>query len=269
VGALAVTGQSTAESTVYHLQNQELSARPAFAGGSFAEATSRNNRGHVAGSCLLADGQIAAAWRGGPGQALGQLGGGFSQVLGLNDFGALVGTSLLPPTASAPQNLGTGPNQMVAATTPAYFNEYERAFIIASGRFRNLNDAYPRTGWIYLAATAVGNAGDIVGTMLSAGKIRGFVITPTTSIIPAVYGAFNRTPAVYAAGEPVGLEVFTNVRGYEVRVNAGGLIGDTLDEIPYQVSLHGLPAGTHAVDIQLRDAQRRIRATWKGSVQVQ
>lgn len=267
-GALVVTGQSPEASTVVVLQNGASRGLEPFNGASFPEAGAANNLGDVAGSCQLQDAQIATRWRQGTAAPLGQLGGGFSQALGMNDFDAVVGASLLPPTASAPQNLGRGDNRMVPARTPAYFNEYDRAFLAQGGTLRDLNAVAGRSGWTYLTAAAVNNPGDIAGTALVNGQLRGFLLSRTSPPAPALVAAFSRPGGAYPAGEVAVVEAFPNQRGFGVRVLVAGKARTTLSRAPYQADLGMMTPGSHAVAVQLVDRSNRVRATWNGTLTV-
>ena len=140
---------------------------PAGYDGGQAHAISEN--GLVAGSDFKSDGTLsgqthAALWKNGQAFDLGTLGGKNSTAYGVNSAGVVVG--------EADRNLV---NQLQST-----------AFVYENGA---MYDLFAGTGWSGGSASAINDAGQIVGTGLYNGAIRAFLATPVAAQTPEP-GAF-------------------------------------------------------------------------------
>lgn len=112
------------------------------------------------------DWETAALWNAdGTVTNLGTLGGIVAEAYGMNDFGVVVGGSVLA-------------------------NGENRAFLWRNGVMHDLNDlVQPASGWILLTAQDVNDNGWVVGQGLRNGALRAFVAVPDCSGGFQVYGA--------------------------------------------------------------------------------
>ena len=144
---------------------------PAGYDGGQAHAISEN--GLVAGSDFKSDGTLsgqthAALWKNGQAFDLGTLGGKNSTAYGVNSAGVVVG--------EADRNLV---NQLQST-----------AFVYENGA---MHDLFAGTGWSGGSASAINDAGEIVGVGIHNGQIHAFLAIPAATPEP---GAF----ALFAAG---------------------------------------------------------------------
>ena len=176
-------------------------------GGTTSTASSINDSGQVVGSSATRDGRFASfLWQNGIMSDLGTLGGIWSYASATNDSGHVVGSAV---TADGVQRaflwqdgvmndlgtLGQGSSasdinasgQVVGA---AFINEEGecwtcRAFLWQNGVMTDLNAVLPSgSGWVLEFATAINNAGQIVGWGLLNGETRAFLLTPLVTPTP-------------------------------------------------------------------------------------
>ena len=114
---------------------------PANSGWVLEVATAINQSGHIVGLGTLVGSQRAFLWRDGQVTDLGTLGGTFSQALGINDVGQVVGCSAIANSAA------------------------RHAFLWQNGTMTDLNSLIPTdSGWALECAAAINDAGQIVGS---------------------------------------------------------------------------------------------------------
>jgi uncharacterized membrane protein len=234
---------------------------PQAPGGSMAEAVRVNNRNQVIGSVVLSDErEQAALWERGQLTILGDLGGGFSQALGINHFNQIVGISHIPSPASV-----TVPTDGSNAIT--FANEPERAFFCSSpgNPLVDLNTLIPSTSrWILLAATAINDRGQIVGYGLidkATGTQarptyapRGFILNPRTAQLPAQTLQLSLPESAEVEGvrndEPVRLAAHANHAVAKIRISVNGQVVQTITGGPYVYEFAQSVFGTHRVKIE-------------------
>ena len=128
--------------------------------GDSSQATGINNKGQVVGFSTTATHETHAfLWQHGTMTDLGTLGGSFSQASGINDFGQVVGQS-----TAVPNNPGL-----------------TVGFLWQNGTMTDLNALIdplipPNSGWLLARATAVNNAGQIVGVGRHNGQVKAFLL---------------------------------------------------------------------------------------------
>ena len=160
--------------------------------GSGANAIS--DSGIVAGLISKSDGTLsgvyhAALWQNGQALDLGTLGGKYSTAYGVNSAGVVVG--------EADRNLV---NQLQST-----------AFVYENGV---MYDLFAGTGWSGGSASAINDAGQIVGTGVYNGAIRAFLATPVAVPEPGAWTGFSagRVVAWLAAAPPETLMPNRSVR---------------------------------------------------------
>jgi uncharacterized membrane protein len=242
---------------------------PHAPGGSMAEALRVNNRNQIIGSVVLSDErEQAALWEGGQLTILGDLGGGFSQALGINHFNQIVGISHIP----SPQSV-TVPTDGSNAIT--FANEADRAFYCSSpgNPLVDLNTLIPSTSrWILLAATAINDRGQIVGYGLidkATGSQarptyapRGFILIPRTAQLPAQALQLSLPESAEAVGvrndEPVRLAAQANHAVAKIRISINGQVVQTITGGPYVYEFAQSVFGTHRVKIESLNANNQV-----------
>jgi probable HAF family extracellular repeat protein len=188
---------------------QNLGVLPGF---DFSGATGISNNGHIVGYC--SEGAISRSflWTSGGGmQDLGDLPGGNDegQALGVNDSGQVVGWSSGSPSGGS------------------------RAYIWTSGGgLTDLNDRVTASGfgWSLMVASAINNAGQIVGTGPNpSGDYHGFLLTPVQTTVLAFtefddppLGVANFNPG--AANDELGFVTASSTSG-----GASPLLGVVVD----------------------------------------
>jgi probable HAF family extracellular repeat protein len=212
---------------------QDLGTLP---GGRNSIANAINNNGQVVGWSSIADGSTHAfLWDASNGmQDLGTLpgGDGSSFAHGINDSGQVVGISgssngraFLWDAVNGMQDLGTLPGGRSANanginSTGQVVGESERfdpdlghyvydAFIWQNGTMTDLNDLSAGSDLILEDASAINNAGQIVGFGYVNGvpHLRAYLLTPDSSALTAPAGTVHFTrgdaPAALLAGSTV------------------------------------------------------------------
>jgi probable HAF family extracellular repeat protein len=207
---------------------QDLGTLP---GGTGSSAKGINNAGQVVGDSDTAGTQgygHAFLWQNGAMTDLGTLpGDGESYALRINDSGQVVGESRGAPTHAflwdavhGMQNLGTlsgdasayGINDsgQVVGTSQVFDPNYyvTDAFVWQNGTMSDLNDLIAGgSGWTLGFASAINNAGQIVGEGTLNGGNRAFLLTPDSSPRSAPSGSVHFTSsdaqAVLLAGSTV------------------------------------------------------------------
>ncbi|MCB1785818.1 MAG: DUF3466 family protein [Gammaproteobacteria bacterium] len=113
---------------------------------------------------------------------LGTLNGGLtSSAADINDSNQVVGTSWLV-------------TQLTSLSDPTQYH----AFLWEDGQMTDLNDRVAAdSGWILTAATAINDAGDVVGTGLLNGQVHGFLLTAAGTPPPVT----NEPPVAVAAAD--------------------------------------------------------------------
>lgn len=127
-------------------------------------------------------------------QDLGTLNGGLSSsAADINDMNQVVGTAWL-----------------VTQPTSVYDPAKYHAFLWENGTMTDLNSLLPEgSGWILTSATAINDNGDIVGTGLKDGQLRGFLLSsgatpaPVPPAPPAVPPVAVATADVTRGGVPL------------------------------------------------------------------
>lgn len=124
--------------------------------GSWGSAWAINNRGQIAGYSGPADGSAhAVMWENGILTDCGTLGGTWGVLWDINDTGQAVGDST---TAN---------------------DEADHAILVENGIMYDLNDYISAdSGWILVFADGINNRGQISGTGILNGEVRGFLLTP-------------------------------------------------------------------------------------------
>lgn len=171
-------------------------------GGSYSAANGINAAGTVVGYAYRADGNFHAfQYSGGTMTDLGTLGGSYSLALGINAAGAIVGQAYLSGNVNAhafsyqngkmtdlgalqeysqadainSQSVCVGKANVKSSSSTLVYH----AVLFASGKVRDLNNLIPaHSGWILSEATAINDAGDIVGYGTINGSERGFILSP-------------------------------------------------------------------------------------------
>jgi probable HAF family extracellular repeat protein len=194
---------------------QDLGTLP---GDNISEARGINSSGQVVGYSESAGGGLHAFLQDAVHgmQDLGTLpGDSASQALGINDSGQVVGYSqrvflhaFLWDAVRGMQNLGTlgrgafatglNSNGQVVGVAEVFdqsFGDYvDDAFVWQNGTMSDLNDLIPRgSGWNLASATAINNAGQIVGEGAHNGQIRAVLLTPDFSPDPGPGGRMHFT----------------------------------------------------------------------------
>ena len=85
---------------------------------------------------------------------LGTLGGSRSSAYGINRAGTVIGLSTPKGTSTT------------------------HAFVYRSGKMYDLNQEIAPSGWVLLAASALNDAGQIVGLGMIRGQVHGFLLNP-------------------------------------------------------------------------------------------
>ena len=186
-------------------------------GGTWSSASAINDSGQVVGYATTTDGvDHAFLWQNGMMSDLGTLGGIWSYASAINDSGHVVGSAA---TADGVQraflwqdgvmnDLGTlgqdssasdinASGQVVGA---AFINEEGecwtcRAFLWQNGVMTDLNAVLPSgSGWVLEFATAINDAGQIVGWGLLNSETRAFLLTPLVTPSPDPPAPFGAAP---------------------------------------------------------------------------
>jgi probable HAF family extracellular repeat protein len=174
-------------------------------GGMYSTATAINNNGQIAGNSTLPgeSGTHAFLYSGGTMLDLGSLAGTNSYAAAISSNGLIAGSSQtysnyathaflyngrildLGVLAGYPNSYATGVNAngQVAGHSDVQLSQTEtasHAFIYRDGGIEDLNDLIPaNAGWVLETATAINDAGQIVGTgTLNGLPAQGFVLTP-------------------------------------------------------------------------------------------
>ena len=199
-GVIAGAGvaQNAAVVTPLLWKNSMPQALPLLSGFPNALATSVNDSGVAAGVAFSIDfTKISDANATGHGVIfsngsvtdLGVLpGDASSMATGINNSGSVVGFSSNQPPSFALQLTG-----LIGSPASRY-----HAFLYSGGKMYNLtNQLVSGSGWQLSFATAINNAGQIVGTGLINGAQHAFLLTPVAApAIGSVVGAGFSTPAV-------------------------------------------------------------------------
>jgi probable HAF family extracellular repeat protein len=150
-GLFASTGASRAFLWQGDIMTDLNSLIPADSGWVLEVATAINQAGHIVGLGKLGGKQRAFLWQDGQLTDLGTLGGISSRAFGINNLGQVVGCSAIASSAA------------------------EHAFVWQNGAMTNLNRLIPAdSGWVLECASAINDAGHIVGTG-AYGQRRAFV----------------------------------------------------------------------------------------------
>lgn len=172
-------------------------------GGASGSAMAIADNGDITGFASLPGDRIvhATLWRGGVAHDLGTLGGARSQAFAVNEAGLVAGvadTALGHPHACLFQTDGAG--NVVSRTDLGVLGESfsyayglnengqavgtsdDRAFLWDGGELIDLNDRIPGgAGWHLQGATAINDAGEIVGWGRLVGVPRAFLLIPACS----------------------------------------------------------------------------------------
>ena len=180
-------------------------------GGQFSTAFAVNSNSRAAGVAALSgfNGNHAATWLNSVVTDLGTLGGSFGAAKAINDRGDVVGyasASGVSPTraflrlnggaANLPlgalggptlnsQALGINHNGVIVGWSEATGDTVHHAFVIfgVGNTMLDLNTLLPpASGWKLLEATAVNEAGVIVGNGQHLGGVRGFYMVPVGTL---------------------------------------------------------------------------------------
>lgn len=165
---------------------QELDRLPGYVAGT---ALDINWAGGAAGWSGSVDAAVSRAvlWRHGTAEDLGTLhGDSNSQALDINASGHVVGWS-----GASVEFEAVRPTRREDAMNPGWSDISEpsltRAFIWRNGEMFDLNQIAVHhengvqttlTDWVFVEATAINDAGQIVGTGFHNGEMRGFLLTP-------------------------------------------------------------------------------------------
>ena len=216
-------------------------------GGTFSQAFSINETGHVAGTSGAAGGiSRAFLYNGSVMQNLGTLPGGTNSLaFFINDSDVAVGRSEFAPGNSATRatiysngtvtDLGTlgGINSSANAINNANvvvghseFNSgnlvaFVQAFIYKNGAMVNLNARIPaNSGWNLTTAQSINDAGQITGYGVINGQTHAFLLTPTTKTAQSVTfdsqpsaQVYGNTPFTVSATASSGLPVTYSLTG--------------------------------------------------------
>lgn len=126
-----------------------------LAGASRTIAYAINAAGSIVGSATIGKNEHAFLYTGGKFADLGTLGGAASYAYGINRSGTIIGTSTIKGSSTT------------------------HAFEYRGGKMYDLNQEIdPKSGWTLLAASAVNDAGQIVGLGIFHGQTHGFILTP-------------------------------------------------------------------------------------------
>ncbi|MCC6443114.1 MAG: hypothetical protein IT210_06605 [Armatimonadetes bacterium] len=125
-------------------------------GGNWAAPWAINNRGQIAGYAGAPDGTShAVLWEDGFIIDMGSLGGTWASLWAINSRGDAAGDSYIADDTA------------------------DHAILVQDGVMYDLNDLIPPdSGWILLAADGINERGEISGTGLLNGEVRGFKLTP-------------------------------------------------------------------------------------------
>lgn len=192
-------------------------------GGTSSTAYAINDSGQIVGISSLATNGVSHAflYNNGSMQDLGTLGGTYSSAFGINANGLVVGSSttvadamhaflynngtmtdlgLLAGMSSSRANGINGNGQIVGNSSDAAGNS--RAFLYSNGSIIDLNALLAAdSGWTLQSASAINEAGQIVGTGIINGEQHAFLMTPVP--VPAAILLFvsGLLPLGWVAGK--------------------------------------------------------------------
>ncbi|MGA7921283.1 MAG: hypothetical protein WCA38_16605 [Candidatus Acidiferrales bacterium] len=167
-------------------------------------ATAVNSLGAVVGYSYLADGNFHAfLYSGGSMKDLGTLGGDWSEAYGINDSGEITGIAYtqgnvsghaflysngkmkdLGTISNGPYTWGFGINTSGVVVGQGDLNGPDEtlvyhAFVYSNGKMQDLNQLIPKnSGWVLSKASAINDAGQIVGYGTINNEEHGFLLTP-------------------------------------------------------------------------------------------
>jgi probable HAF family extracellular repeat protein len=172
-------------------------------GGTGSAATGINNSGDVAGSFYMPESADQAfLYHDGKTITLGTLpGAAGSHATAINDAVEITGTAyslnfqfehaflwskgkmfdlgLLPNGITSEANSINAGGDIVGAATVSSSTSTGVAFLYSDGKMSDLNSMIPaNSGWVLSGATGINNRGQIVGTGLLNGVLRGFLLSP-------------------------------------------------------------------------------------------
>jgi probable HAF family extracellular repeat protein len=149
-------------------------------GGEASMAMAINDAGLIVGGAFLPNGSVYHAFLrvGGRMRDLGTLGGSYSFARGINTAGHVVGESL---TAG---------------------DRVQHAFLYRDGVLKDLNSLIPTgSGWELTEATAINDAGQIVGVGTRGGQPRAYLLSPAVVVIPPPTLPTGLVARVVSAGQ--------------------------------------------------------------------
>jgi probable HAF family extracellular repeat protein len=222
-------------------------------GGAISQATAINSDGQVAGASQVSGSPLfhALVWQNGTMTDLGQLGSEpeTSFAAGINDAGVVVGYSgnaafvydatgmrdLQVPTlySAAAYDINNAGQIVGASSTYAFLAD-------ASGTVTDLNSLIPTgTDWSLTSATAINDAGQIVGVGWRGGVQHAFLLNPTPTAATVSLWDDSATPGGQISDGPVELGVrfqadvsgfITGIRFHKGEQNTGTHVGNLWSE---------------------------------------
>lgn len=196
---------------------------PNLSGGTEGQANAINLAADVAGWVTnSSDQEQAAIWRNETLVLLGDLGGGYGEATGLNNYGQVVGASNIAASGynyaaaagyQAPQN-NTSLNPPPPAGSLAPLNDsLSHAFLWQNGTMYDLNAFLPaNSGWILQSAMGINDSGQIVGYGTLNGVLTAFVLTPAASTPVGGAGTLSLSQSAYATTNGNGTLTITVTR---------------------------------------------------------
>ncbi|HZK80771.1 MAG TPA: hypothetical protein VFC46_06875 [Humisphaera sp.] len=162
--AITAAGKVAGYSTNSHGQNHaflydgKIHDLGTLSGATRSVAYAINATGQIAGSATVKNNEHAVLYSGGKFSDLGTLGGISSWAYGINRSATIVGVSTIKGSSTT------------------------HAFEYRAGKMYDLNSLIdPASGWTLLAASAVNDAGQIVGVGMIRGHVHGFLLNPVNA----------------------------------------------------------------------------------------